>query len=231
MVKHSGGPANASSTDRPRQLASWRRIWRRVIVPVLAIVVIASVIWWLESRQGPGTSPSGEEYGPRDLPVALVPPAMEVGLHEGKLAPNFLLETLDGGEMRLSDLRGQAVVINFWATWCKPCRKEIPELVDAYNSYRDRGLIILGVNMQEGKGIVRPFAEEFGMKFPIPIDRDGEVGDSYRILGLPTTYFVDRGGVVRSVFTGPFVEQGQGTNVQGAIEENELLKRIEQILK
>ena len=156
---------------------------------------------------------------------------MEVGLHEGKLAPNFLLETLEGGEMRLSDLRGQAVVINFWATWCKPCRKEIPELVDAYNSYRDRGLIILGVNLQEGKGIVRPFAEEFGMKFPIPIDRDGEVGDSYRILGLPTTYFVDRGGVVRSVFTGPFFEKGQGTNVQGAIEENELLKRIEQILK
>ena len=230
MVKHSGGPTKASSTDQLRQLLSSHRIWRRVILPVLVIGVIASVVWWLESRQGPGTSPSGEEYGPRDLPAALVPPAMEVGPQEGKLAPNFLLETLEGGELRLSDLRGQAVVINFWASWCKPCRKEIPELVAAYNSYRERGLVILGVNLQEGKGIVRPFAEDFGMNFPILIDRDGEVGDEYRILGLPTTYFVDRDGVVRSVFTGPFIEKGQGANVQGAIEENELQKRLEEIL-
>ena len=155
---------------------------------------------------------------------------MEVGTDEGKLAPNFLLETLDGKEMRLSDLRGQPVVINFWATWCQPCRKEVPELVAAYNSYRERGLVILGVNLQEGKGIVRPFAEDFGMNFPILIDRDGEVGDEYRVLGLPTTYFVDRDGVVRSVFTGPFIAKGQGANVQGAIEENELQKRIDQIL-
>lgn len=231
MVKDTPDPTIESRTDRPTRLPISRRIWRNIVLPLLAIAAIASVIWWLESRQGPGTSPTGEEYGPRDLPAALVPPGMEVGPQKGRLAPDFLLETLDGNEMRLSDLRGQAVVINFWATWCKPCRKEIPELVDAYNSYRDRGLIILGVNLQEGKGIVRPFAEDFGMNFPIVIDRDSEVGDSYRILGLPTTYFVDRGGVVRSVFTGPFVEKGQGTNVQGAIEENELLKRIEQILK
>ena len=69
------------------------------------------------------------------------------------------------------------------------------------------------------------------MNFPVLIDRDGEVGDEFRILGLPTTYFVDRGGVVRSIFTGPFIEKGQGANVQGAIEENDLQKRIEQILK
>jgi len=202
-----------------------------VILPVLAIAVIVGAIWWLENRHDEGRSSSGEEYGPRDLAAALVPPGMDVGTEEGRLAPNFLLETLDGKEMRLNDLRGQAVVINFWATWCRPCRKEIPELVAAYNSYRERGLVILGVNLQEGKGIVRPFAEDFGMNFPILIDRDGEVGDEYRILGLPTTYFVDRGGVVRSVFTGPFIERGQGSNVQGAIEENELQKRIEQILK
>ena len=202
-----------------------------MILPVLAIAVIVGAIWWLENRRDEGRSSSGEEYGPRNLAAALVPPGMGVGTEEGKLAPNFLLETLDGKEMRLSDLREQAVVINFWATWCRPCRKEIPELVAAYNSYRERGLVILGVNLQEGKGIVRPFAEEFGMNFPVLIDRDGEVGDEFRILGLPTTYFVDRGGVVRSVFTGPFIERGQGSNVQGAIEENELQKRIEQILK
>jgi len=201
-----------------------------VILPVVVIAVIVGAIWWLENRRGEGTSPSGEEYGPRELAAALVPPGMEVGTDEGKLAPNFLLETLDGKEMRLSDLRGQPVVINFWATWCQPCRKEVPELVAAYNSYRERGLVILGVNLQEGKGIVRPFAEDFGMNFPILIDRDGEVGDEYRVLCLPTTYFVDRDGVVRSVFTGPFIEKGQGANVQGAIEENELQKRIDQIL-
>jgi len=201
-----------------------------VIVPGLAIAVIAGAIWWVENRHDEGRSPSGEEYGPRDLVAGLVPPGMEVGTQEGELAPDFLLETLDGKEMRLSDLRGRPVVINFWATWCRPCRKEIPQFVAAYNSYRDRGLMILGVNLQEGKGIVRPFADDFGMNFPILIDRDGEVGDSYRVLGLPTTYFVDRTGAVRSVFTGPFLEAQQGTNVQGAIEESELLKRIEQIL-
>ncbi|TMG01879.1 MAG: TlpA family protein disulfide reductase [Chloroflexi bacterium] len=173
-------------------------------MPVLAIAVIVGAIWWLENRHDEGRSSSGEEYGPRDLAAALVPPGMDVGTEEGRLAPNSLLETLDG--------------------------KEIPELVAAYNFYRERGLVILGVNLQEGKGIVRPFAEEFGMNFPILIDRDGEVGDEFRILGLPTTYFVDRGGVVRSIFTGPFIEKGQGSNVQGAIEENELQKRIEEVL-
>jgi len=191
------------------------------------------VIWWLEYRPAAegGESLTGAKFGPVELPAALVPPGMEVGPQEGKLAPDFVLEMLDGGEIQLSDLRGKAVVINFWATWCKPCRKEIPQLIDAYNAYRDQGLVILGVNLQESKSIVRPFVEDFGMNFPIPLDRTGSVADRYRLLGLPTTYFVDRQGVVRSVFTGPFVEKAQGTSVQGAIEENELLKRIEQILR
>jgi thiol-disulfide isomerase/thioredoxin len=141
-----------------------------------------------------------------------------------------LLERLEAGELRLSDFRGQAVVLNFWATWCAPCRKEIPQFVDAYDRYEAGGLIVIALNLQEGKSIVGRYAEGFGMNFPIAIDRDGEVGDEYRLLGLPTTFFIDRVGVIRSVFTGPFLEKAGDTEVRGAIEGSELEKRIAEIV-
>jgi peroxiredoxin len=155
---------------------------------------------------------------------------MGVGAEEGKLAPDFLLETLDGGELSLSDLRGQAVALNFWASWCAPCRKEIPQLVAASDQFAEQGLVVVGANLQESPDTIRRYAEDFGMDFPIALDRTGSVADEYRLLGIPTTYFIDRQGVIRSVFRGPFLEQLEGTSVQGAIEESELLKRIREIL-
>ena len=206
-------------------------LFRRFLVPVIVITAIIAAIWWLDSRNDGGVSPTGERYGPVELPAALRLPGLDVKAEEGALAPDFLLGRLDGSELRLSDLRGQPVVLNFWATWCAPCRKEIPQFVDAYERHRGEGLVIVGVNMQEGKGIVRPYAEDFGMTFPIAIDVDGEVADAYRILGLPTTYFIDREGIVRSVFTGPFEQSDRGTEVRGAIEQSELDRRIADILE
>jgi peroxiredoxin len=84
--------------------------------------------------------------------------------------------------------------------------------------------------MQEGKSIARGYAEDFGMQFPIAIDVDGEVGDEYRLLGLPMTYFIDRDGIIRSVFTGPLQERRTNTDVRGAIEQSELEQRIALIL-
>jgi len=205
-------------------------LFRRFLLPVVVITAIVAAIWWLESRNDGDISPTGERYGPVALPAALVSPGFDVKAEEGALAPDFLLGRLDGSELRLSDLRGQPVVLNFWATWCAPCRKEIPQFVDAYGRFRDQGLVVVGVNMQEGKSIVRPYAEDFGMNFPIVIDVDGEVGDAYRLLGLPVTYFIDREGIVRSVFTGPFEESDRGTEVRGAIEQSELDRRIAAIL-
>ncbi len=207
-----------------------RAFLRRVVYPLLVIGVIAAAIWYIEYRPDGNVSPTGERYGPVDLPVVLVPPGAKVAAEEGALGPDFLLESLRADEMRLSDFRGQAVVLNFWATWCKPCRTEIPALVDAYDRNRDQGLVVIGLNLQEGKAIVEPFANDFGMDFPILIDRDGEVADRYRLLGLPTTYFIDADGVIQSVFRGPFVENRGGTSVQGAIEESELEQRIAEIL-
>ncbi len=207
-----------------------RAFLRRVVYPLLAIGAIAAVIWYIEYRPDGDVSPSGERYGPVDLPLALAPVGAKVAAEEGALAPNFLLESLRGDEMRLSDFRGRPVVLNFWATWCRSCRKEIPQLVEAYDQYRDEGLVVLALNLQEGRGIVRPWAEDFGMEFPILIDRDGEVGDKYRVGGLPWTYFIDSDGVVQSVFIGPFLEDRDGTSVQDAISESELQLRIAEIL-
>jgi peroxiredoxin len=106
----------------------------------------------------------------------------------------------------------------------------MPQFVDAYAAHRDEGLVIIGLNLQESESIIRPFVEDYGVDFPVLIDRDGEVGDEYRLIGLPGTVFIGRDGVVESVFIGPFEAEARGTNVQGAIGESELEQRIAAIL-
>lgn len=220
-------------TTPPEQTArSGRRggILRRFVYPLTVIAIIVGVIWYIEYRPDGATGPSGARYGAVDLPAGLVPDGANVAAEEGALAPDFLLERLDGGDLRLSDYRGQAVILNFWATWCAPCRKEMPQFVSAYDRYRDDGLEIIAVNMQEGKAIAGPFVEDFGIEFPVVLDRSGQMHDRYRLLGLPTTYFIDREGVIRSVYRGPFIEEGEGTDVQDAIGSSDLERSIAEIM-
>jgi cytochrome c biogenesis protein CcmG/thiol:disulfide interchange protein DsbE len=117
-------------------------------------------------------------------------------------APDFTLQTLDGRSMTLSDLRGQAVLINFWATWCPPCRLEMPAIQQVYDQYRDQGFEVLAVNLQEQNAQVSAFAEEMGLTFPILFDRDGSVSHTYLVRSLPTTFFVDRFGLIQEVIIG-----------------------------
>ncbi|MCP4168539.1 MAG: redoxin domain-containing protein [Chloroflexi bacterium] len=124
------------------------------------------------------------------------------GLMVGNLAPDFQVATLDGSTLALRDLRGQAVILNFWATWCGPCREEMPLLQQTYESYLERGVVVLGVDVGEGTEDVQAFVHDIGVTFPIGLDRDQTLSRRYRVFGLPTTFFIDQQGVINYVTAG-----------------------------
>ena len=125
----------------------------------------------------------------------------------GDQAVEFTLLGLDGEEVSLSDYSGQPVVLNFWATWCAPCRIEMPELQNAFETYQDQDLVVLAINEQEEEQQVQDFFEELGLTFTPLLDSDGNVGRSYGAFGLPSTYFIDRSGEITAVHRGILTEE------------------------
>lgn len=124
----------------------------------------------------------------------------------GKTAPNFSLERLDGGELALSDLRGKGVVLNFWGTWCEPCKAEMPALQKKYETYKNQGLEVVGVNIGESPITVEPFIKQYGVDFPIVLDRKSQITKLYRIGPIPTTFFISPEGKVEEIFIGQLNE-------------------------
>lgn len=123
---------------------------------------------------------------------------------EGFPAPDFTLEKMGGGQVKLSDLRGNVIMVNLWATWCPPCRAEMPAIEKVYQSYKALGFEVLGVNLtnQDREELIADFVQELGLTFPILLDRTGEVSTAYNLRGLPTTFFIDRNGVIQTVVVG-----------------------------
>ncbi|WP_322797415.1 TlpA disulfide reductase family protein, partial [Tepidiforma sp.] len=118
--------------------------------------------------------------------------------------PNFRLQSLDGRPRTLDEFRGRYVLLNFWASWCGPCRGETPDLQDFYSRNLDRGITVIGVNQQEDEATARKFTAEFGVSYPILLDASGAVSQAYAtgVGGLPTTFLIDPDGVIRRVFIG-----------------------------
>ncbi|RNB83751.1 TlpA family protein disulfide reductase [Brevibacillus nitrificans] len=133
-----------------------------------------------------------------------------VGTQRGNLAPDFSLMTAEGEAIRLSDLRGKKVIVNLWATWCPPCRAEIPDMQAFYEANKDNGVAILGVNLTATETSVEnvaAFVKTYGMTFPVLLDVDKEVGSQFQAISIPTSYIIDSRGVIREKFIGPMDQE------------------------
>ncbi|NOZ72816.1 MAG: TlpA family protein disulfide reductase, partial [Chloroflexi bacterium] len=128
--------------------------------------------------------------------TVLAPPAPIIGLLVGNIAPDFTLRTLSGDTLRLADLRGQVVLLNFWATWCGPCQKEMPLLMESYLQYQDQGFVVVGINVGESTLKIQSFVDALQITFPIALDEKLQVNHQYRVFGLPTSFLLDRQGVI-----------------------------------
>jgi peroxiredoxin len=173
----------------------------------LAVVILVVNIWKPGSTesQKDTTAPSGESVETTED----IPGAKLSSLREGAEAPDFELTTLDGQPAKLSDYRGQKVILNFWATWCPPCKAEMPHMQNFYEEHKDDGVEILAVNltsMDKGVDEVQKFVDEYGLTFPIPLDEEGEAGTTYQAFTIPTSYILDENGVIIKKIVGPMDE-------------------------
>lgn len=168
---------------------------------VLGLVVggVAIFLAWREQQERVGSPPTTLVAEAGVYPVASLF-GVDNGAAQpdaGHPAPDFVIHLPDGSSTSLAAYRGRPVVINFWATWCPPCRLEMPELVRAYERYQDQGLVVLAINDAEAHDQVAAFVQEFGLPLPVIIDPQGEVMRAYKTNALPSTFFIDRRGVVR----------------------------------
>ena len=125
----------------------------------------------------------------------------------GTQAPDFTLTTFDGEDLKLSDLEGKTVLLNFWASWCMPCKQEAPALERSWQKYKDKGVIFVGVNVWDENSNALKYLAKFGGGYPHALDPNEEIQIDYGVGGVPETYFIDSSGVVRDKFTGPLTEQ------------------------
>jgi peroxiredoxin len=135
-------------------------------------------------------------------------PAVVTTADIGQAAPPLTLPQVGGGgDLDLSSLKGRPVLLNFWATWCEPCTAEMPALQRAQDRFRESGLVVLGVDFQERDEEITAFLSQVGVTFPSLVDRTGEVTRQWRATGLPTTFLIDRQGIIRDVRVGPYTDE------------------------
>jgi peroxiredoxin len=198
----------------------------RQLASLLLAVVVVSLGLFVATRPLGTTGPISPN-DPRATPYILGP-APSQGLRPGDLAPDFAvvrgdgtvfqLKDLDGQPVRINDLRGKAVWINFWASWCPPCQSETPVIRDLAERYEDRGLEVVGISVQETNfDDVRAYAERYQLGYTIAPDLSGDIFRLYRLYGLPTQFFIGPDGAIRSVVLAPLDEDSATEQIEAIL--------------
>lgn len=185
-------PPSTTPPPVPRQQPALLRTWGRTAVGLLVLAAIVGALVTIDLLSG-----SDSSLG------ALDNRSPEVG----SPAPDFALRDAEGAVREMGDYRGKAVWLNFWATWCGPCRRELPTIQRLADEFRDDGLVVLAVNFRESAKQARSFWEELGLRLPILLDSNGDVVQQYRLRGFPDNFFIDRDGVLRAFDLGELDEE------------------------
>lgn len=165
---------------------------RNIVATVLVGVAIAAVVWFFDR---PGTASSQS--------VTVTAAANSAAPEVGKPASDFTLKMIDGTTARLSDFKGKPVWINFWASWCPPCRKENPDIEELYNAHKDAdGLVLLAPAIGESADSVAGYMQRADLHYPVGTDSDTQIAANYRVIGIPTHIFVNRDGIIREIRVG-----------------------------
>ena len=193
LERRENGMAGAEAgpvTGRGSGLLPGRRslIIVSVAVPVLALLAILA---WASATSGPARGGLTVNERTEELSAG------------GEVASPFTLSLLQGGELVSADLRGRVVMVDFWASWCPPCRDEAPVLGQVYEEYRDRGVEFVGINLWDNAGDAEIFLQQQGHSYPNGVDEGGKIAISYGVRGIPEKFFIDAEGRIVRKFSGP----------------------------
>jgi peroxiredoxin len=186
------------------------------IIIIIAAVIVVLNLW--KPSQIAGTKVNSNTAKEDSSSSKNIPGVDLSQVQEGKPAPDFQLATLDGQTIKLSDYRGKKVILNFWATWCPPCKAEMPHMKNFYEQNKDKGIEILAVNLTKsdnGKAAVETFAKDNQLTFKIALDEDGRIGKQYQAFTIPTSYIIDSNGIITKKIIGPMDENMMETLTKG----------------
>ncbi len=162
----------------------------------IAIIAVALLIaWGIYDYSKDQTGTSSQQQTSRET---------KIGIKKGYTAPDFELLNLDDEPVKLSDFAGKKVILNFWATWCPPCRAEMPHMEKFYTDH-EKDVVVLAVNLtntEKNRANVSDFIEDFGLTFPIVMDEEGDVSSSYQVVAYPTSYIIDSQGIIQNIYQG-----------------------------